>query len=136
MIEFFKYKDIKKEDISVYKKYYSDNFFWKKIKKIVEKAGLKILCYSLVLYHILQKEEVPLKEKSLIIGALGYFILPLDLIPDSFIGVGYTDDISTVLIVLKKCISYIDEDTKIKVYETLKKFIDIEYQEIENLLKI
>lgn len=34
------------------------------------------------LYYMLQDDKVSLQHKTYIVGALGYFILPIDLIPD------------------------------------------------------
>ncbi|MBT2605311.1 DUF1232 domain-containing protein [Bacillus sp. ISL-53] len=63
---------------------YSDNFsedsFWKKIKKIGKKAGVKVVYVALLLFYTLQKPTTPVWAKTVIIGALGYFILPIDLI--------------------------------------------------------
>ena len=41
------------------------------------------------------------KHKAYIIGALGYFILPIDLIPDGILPViGFTDDIAVMTLVI------------------------------------
>ena len=36
-----------------------------------------------------------------IVGALGYFILPIDLVPDFIAGLGYTDDLAVIAILMK-----------------------------------
>ncbi len=132
-IEENQYKDIKTEK---YQKHFSDSSFWDKIKKIAKKAGLKVICYALTLYYILQKDNVPIAEKGLIIGALGYFILPVDLIPDFIMGLGYTDDISAMIIAIRKSMSYVDEKVKKQVYLKLNNWFDTDYEEIEEILKI
>ena len=44
---------------------------------------------------------MPVKHKAYIIGALGYFILPIDLIPDGILPViGFTDDIAVMTLVI------------------------------------
>lgn len=63
------------------------------LKSLQKKAGSSVLYAVLLLYFTLQKPKVLVKAKTTIIGALGYFILPLDLIPDIALGVGYTDDL-------------------------------------------
>ena len=68
----------------------------------------------LLLYYTLQKPEVPKKTKAVIIGALGYFILPVDLIPDMMLGVGFTDDLGALGIALFQVAMYIDDDIKLK----------------------
>jgi len=50
----------------------------------------------------LHDEHVSLQHKAYIIGALGYFILPLDFIPETILAmIGYTDDIAVMGLVLK-----------------------------------
>ena len=70
------------------------------------------------------------------IGSLGYFILPLDLVPDFIAGFGYTDDIVVMFIVVKKIMKYVDDEVKIKVYDSLFEWFNVEYEEIEKILKI
>jgi uncharacterized membrane protein YkvA (DUF1232 family) len=99
---------------------FSDEKFWEKLKKFAKKAGSSVVYSVLLLYYTLQKPEVPTKTKAIIIGALGYFILPFDLIPDVAVGVGYTDDLAALGIALLQVAMYIDEDIKTKSKEKLK----------------
>lgn len=56
----------------------------------------------LQLYYLLHDKDVPLQHKAYIIGALGYFILPFDLIPEGLLPViGFTDDVAVMGLVLK-----------------------------------
>ena len=95
-------------------KYYSDEKFWDKLKKFAKKAGSSVVYAVLLLYYTLQKPEVPKKTKAVIIGALGYFILPIDLLPDMMLGVGFTDDLGALGFALLQVAMYIDEDIKSK----------------------
>jgi uncharacterized membrane protein YkvA (DUF1232 family) len=101
-------------------KHFSDDKFWGKLKKFAKKAGASVVYAVLLLYYTLQKPEVPMKTKTIIVGALGYFILPLDLIPDVVVGLGYTDDLGALGIALFQVAMYIDEDIKIQAKEKLK----------------
>ncbi|GLC88987.1 YkvA family protein [Lysinibacillus piscis] len=92
--------------------HYSEDKLWAKIKKYAKKAGSSVVYAVLILYFVLQKEEVPKKDKVIIIGALGYFIFPFDLIPDMAVGVGYADDIGALVAALVRVAMYIDEDIK------------------------
>ena len=47
------------------------------------------------LISALDNPATPTKMKALIIGAIGYILLPLDLIPDVMPAVGYTDDLAS-----------------------------------------
>ncbi|MGP7818042.1 YkvA family protein [Niallia sp. 01092] len=102
------------EDIEVAGKHYSEDKFWEKLKKFGKKAGSSVVYAVLLLYYTLKKPEVPAKTKATIIGALGYFILPFDLIPDFAVGIGYTDDLGALGFALLQVAMYIDDDIKNK----------------------
>ena len=70
-------------EIQRYGTYFSEKSFWKKIERVAKKVGATVLRPVFTLYYMLQDEKVPLQHKAYIIGALGYFILPFDLIPES-----------------------------------------------------
>ena len=46
------------------------------------KAGKEVIEKALILYYCLQDDDTPAWAKTTIIGALGYFISPIDAIPD------------------------------------------------------
>lgn len=48
------------------------------------------------LLSALDNPTTPTHMKALIIGAIGYILLPLDLIPDITPGIGYADDLASV----------------------------------------
>lgn len=89
-------------EIQKYGKYYSNSHFWKKVEQIAKKVGATVLLPVFTLYYMLQDDKVSLRHKAYIVGALGYFILPIDLIPDGILSViGFTDDIAVMTLVLK-----------------------------------
>ena len=89
-------------EVQKYGTYYSDNRFWKKVERVAKKVGATVLLPAFTLYYMLQDDKVSLQHKAYIVGALGYFILPIDLIPDGILPViGFTDDIAVMTLVLK-----------------------------------
>ena len=106
-----------------YEKEYNEDGLWKKIAKFAKKAGEPVIYNVLLLYYALQSDKVSLKEKAMIVGALGYFILPMDLIPDAIIGLGFTDD-AAVLIALINQLSCIDGNVKAQAAKKLKEWFD------------
>ena len=89
-------------EIEKYGTYYSDNRLWKKLERVAKKVGATVLLPVFTLYYMLQDDKVSLQHKAYIVGALGYFILPIDLIPDGILPViGFTDDIAVMTLVLK-----------------------------------
>ena len=64
--------------------------FWKKFRSV---AGRIPFADDLVAaYYCALDPETPLKVRGTLLGALAYFILPIDGIPDFILGIGYTDD--------------------------------------------
>ena len=67
----------------------------------------------------MQKPECPIHVKAAIIGALGYFISPLDLIPDFVPIAGFTDDYGAIIAALLLVSAYIDEEVKRQARNTI-----------------
>ena len=78
-------------------KHYSEDGLWEKVKSVAKKAGLKVIYLALVLYYTATAATTPNDKKAIIYGALGYFILPIDLIPDAIPVVGFSDDFAALL---------------------------------------
>ncbi|ANV74337.1 YkvA family protein [Bacillus cereus] len=114
-------------------KHFSDEKLWNKLARYAKKAGVSAIYAVLLLYYTLQKPEVPKKSKAVIIGALGYFILPFDLIPDVAGPVGYTDDVGVLLAALVQVAMYIDNDIKDQARNKLKDWFgdDIDTSEVD-----
>jgi uncharacterized membrane protein YkvA (DUF1232 family) len=77
----------------------------------------------LLLYYVLRSDEVPLKEKSKILGALGYFILPADMVLDFIPMLGYSDDMAALLWALHSVATNISPQIKSKAKERLGELI-------------
>ena len=107
---------------------YSDRFsakgFIEKISRIAKRAGVKLVYSALVLFYTLQSSEVPVKDKAIIIGALGYLISPLDVLPDAIPIVGLSDDLSVLVYVISKVWTDVHEDVKAKAMEKLSDWFD------------
>jgi uncharacterized membrane protein YkvA (DUF1232 family) len=43
-------------------------------------------------YYTALDKDTPMKARGIIYAALGYFILPMDTVPDWILGLGFTDD--------------------------------------------
>ena len=79
-----------------YQSKFSETKFWTKIKTIIKNAGKDLLYLALLLYYVLQSDDVSLRHKATIIGAVGDLILPLDFIPDTIPVIGFTDDLTAL----------------------------------------
>jgi uncharacterized membrane protein YkvA (DUF1232 family) len=123
-------------DFMSYANKFSQSDFVDKIANIAKRAGAKLVYAALILYYTLQSDKVSAANKALIIGALGYMISPLDVIPDAIPIAGLTDDLAVLLFVLKKVWTDVDPDIQQKAKERLSKwFDDDEIDEIKDLFK-
>lgn len=90
---------------------------------------------ALVLYYMLQSKNVSVKEKAIIIGALGYLISPLDVLPDALPIVGLSDDLTVLVYVISKVWGDVPEDVKAKAKEKLSDWFDEdEVAEVEDFI--
>lgn len=108
------------ENTSYYEKDFSDEGFWEKVKSAFKKAGLEVIEKALMLYYAADNPATPLWAKGVIYGALGYFISPIDAIPDFTPVVGYSDDLGVLVAAIGVVTMYIDDEVKRKVAEKLK----------------
>ena len=115
---------------------FSQTDFVEKIASIAKRAGAKLVYAALILYYTLQSDKISTANKAMIIGALGYMISPLDVIPDAIPIAGLTDDLAVLLFVLKKVWTDIDPEIQQKAKDRLSKWFDEdEIDEIKDLFK-
>ncbi len=105
-----------------YTREYNEQSFWEKIRKNASVAGKKAIEPAFILYYCLQDKDTPLKAKLIILSALGYFILPLDAIPDLSPIVGYSDDIGALLTAVEMVRAYTKPKHIEKANEQLRKW--------------
>ena len=99
---------------------YSDETFWAKLKKFALTAGREVVEKALTLYYTAQNPNVPGWAKGVVIGALTYFISPVDAIPDVLVGIGFTDDLGVLLAAIATVSVYINAETKEQAKEKMK----------------
>ena len=68
---------------------------WEKIKGVAKAAGREVIKLVLVLYYCLLDDDTPAWARATIIGALVYFVSPVDALPDVLPG-GYVDDLAVL----------------------------------------
>jgi len=64
--------------------------FWPKI--VSTAARIPFADQALSVWYAARDPETPAAAKGMMLGALAYFVLPIDAIPDIFAGIGFTDD--------------------------------------------
>jgi len=128
-----------KNPFESYIKKFSENKFWKKLGQGVKKIGLKTVYMALLLFYAYRRKDTPLWAKNIILGTLGYFLSPIDLIPDLAPILGYTDDAGVLAFGLVVISSYINSDVKVQAREKLGDWFgqinDTELDEIDEEYK-
>jgi len=82
--------------------------FWCKLKRLA--ARLPFAADLLAAYYCAFDRQTPLKVKAALLGALAYFVLPTDVIPDFLPVIGYTDDAAVLAAAIKLVASHITPD--------------------------
>jgi uncharacterized membrane protein YkvA (DUF1232 family) len=122
-------------DFMNYSNKFSRKDFVEKIARIAKGAGAKLVYAALILYYTLQSDKVSATNKAMIIGALGYLISPLDVVPDAIPIAGLADDLGVLVFVLKKVWTDIDPEIQVKARKRLSKWFDEdEIAEINDLM--
>lgn len=111
-------------DFMQYSGKFTNSDFVEKISKIAKRAGSKLIYAALILYYTLQSDKISVKDKAIIIGALGYLVSPLDVIPDAIPIAGLGDDLAVLIYVLNKVWGNVSEDIKAKAKDKLSKWFD------------
>ncbi|HEX8469728.1 MAG TPA: YkvA family protein [Brevundimonas sp.] len=68
--------------------------FWPKIVRTA--AHIPFVDQALSVYYAARDPATPTAAKGMMLGALAYFVMPLDAIPDIFAGIGFTDDAAVI----------------------------------------
>ena len=92
--------------------FYSPDALKAKLGGFAKLAGRQVVEKALILYHTLQRPETPAAAKATIVGALAYFILPIDAVADFLPGIGFTDDLGVLAAALVTVSGYVTEEVK------------------------
>ena len=124
----------KPHDLEKYRGSYSERGLMNKLSTMARKAGIKAVYAVLLLYYALQSPNTSTKDKSIIYGALGYFILPLDLVPDFIPLAGFGDDLGALIWALSRVLANITDEVRQQARLKLRDwFGDYDPSEISDL---
>lgn len=107
-------------EIEKYTSEFTKDTFWDKLKGNFSKISNSTIEMALTLYYAFRDEETPTWAKSVIAGALGYFIFPLDAVPDLLPMLGYSDDIMVLTAAITTIGFNIKDRHKEKAKATIK----------------
>ncbi len=94
--------------------------FWERIKRIGRKLPFAESIVAAA--YCATDPETPARVKLLIVGALAYFVMPIDGIPDILPLVGFTDDAAVIAATIAAIRAHLREEH----WERAKKFLKVE----------
>ncbi|MEM7572399.1 MAG: YkvA family protein [Bacteroidota bacterium] len=105
-----------------FRRFFSESRFFNKLGNYAQTAGLKVVYSSLLLYYAYQRKETPSWAKRIIMGTLGYLVMPFDFLPDLSPIIGYTDDLGVLSFGLVTIAAFVNEEVKQKARQRLEKW--------------
>lgn len=82
--------------------------FLPSVKRFV--AYVPFMRDMVAIYHCMIDDKTPFYVKGTIAGALAYFLLPTDAIPDILTGIGFTDDATVIATTLATVRAHVKEE--------------------------
>lgn len=102
---------------------FSDAGSWSALKTSTASAGRKTIEIALTLYYAASSESTPAMVKALIWGALAYFVMPLDAIPDLIPLAGFTDDATALASAAAMSAASIRQEHKTRARQTVDELL-------------
>lgn len=96
--------------------------FWPKITRTA--ARIPFAGQALSVWFAARDPETPAAAKGIMLGALAYFVLPVDAIPDVFAGIGFTDDAAVIAALIATLGANIRKRHRDQAAEALKRLKD------------
>ena len=101
---------------------YSAGTLWAKLARYAKVIGRELAEKVLWLYYVLQDPTAPRRAKAIALGALGYFVFPVDLIPDLLPLAGYSDDATVVAAALAVLYVHVTPEIRAKTDAKLREW--------------
>ncbi|MFH4614990.1 YkvA family protein [Vibrio diabolicus] len=98
--------------------------FWRKMKGSVKKAGEEIAVMGIKSWLAMTDSNTSVRHKAILGGALAYFVLPTDMVPDVLAGVGFTDDMAALTLAANSVGNAITEEHEEQAREKLNSMAD------------
>ena len=68
--------------------------FWPKVRRFARR--IPFAGDAVALWFAARDHDTPYTSKALIMASLAYFVIPTDVLPDIFAGIGFTDDAAVI----------------------------------------
>ena len=114
-----------------YIKYFDEIQLFDKLGVVGKKIGSKVVFYVIIMAMLIGDTKIPLKIRLVFMAALGYLILPTDLVADLLPAIGFTDDIAFLSFAISNAREYITPEVKDKAKEKLGQWVNKEAEDAE-----
>ena len=91
--------------------------FWDKVRRTL--GRVPFVEDAVAAYFCAIDGATPLQVKAVLIGALAYFVMPIDMIPDFIASLGYTDDAAVFYAALRTVAPHIKDRHRERAREAL-----------------
>lgn len=93
--------------------------FWPKLAKVLSR--IPFAEDAIAAYYCAFDPGTPLRAKAILLGALAYFILPFDILPDAIVGLGFTDDLTVLLTAISMIRTHLRPDHRDRAKAALER---------------
>ncbi len=118
-------------NIQYYIKYYDEIQLFNKLKVVGKKIGSQVIYSVLIMVMLLGDSKIPIKVRLIFMAALGYLILPTDLVADMIPALGFTDDIAFLTYAISNAHEYITPEVRKRAKEKLGQWGNDDAEEAE-----
>lgn len=92
--------------------------FWAKIKANV--GRVPFMDEVVAVWYCARDPATPPKVKAILLGAVAYFVLPFDIVPDVVAGLGYGDDLAILIAAIRAVRPHITDAHRERARAALK----------------
>ncbi len=91
--------------------------FWRKVRSTLGKVPFTE--DALAAYYCATDRKTPAYVKAVLMGAIAYFVTPVDVIPDFIVGLGFTDDAAVLMAALSAIRSHLKPEHRSRARDFL-----------------
>jgi uncharacterized membrane protein YkvA (DUF1232 family) len=96
--------------------------FWDKLRRTIPR--IPFLDEVVAAYYCATDPATPLKAKAILYGALAYFILPIDIVPDFILWLGFTDDAAVLYAAIRTVRGYMTDSHRLQARAAIDRLAD------------
>ncbi len=96
-----------------------DAGFWGKVRRLV--GRVPFLEEAVAAYYCATDSSTPARVRGVLIAALAYFVVPIDLIPDIIASIGFTDDAAVLLVAIQTVSPHIKDGHRVQARAALQR---------------